>query len=174
MSEIKRVVVVGAGTMGSQIALQIGYSGRYAVNLVDADAAQLERATEQNRKLAARAVEKGRLSDQQAETALNAIENSPDLARAAADAGLVIEAVFENLDVKREVWEQLEASAPPDAVLASNSSTIAVSRLAAFTTRPERCCNMHFFHPVTVMQLCEVVRGPETSDATIEAAVSFV
>jgi 3-hydroxybutyryl-CoA dehydrogenase len=174
MSEIKRVVVVGAGTMGSQIALQTAYSGRYQVTLVDADAGQLERATSQNRKLAARAVEKQRLSEEQAQRALEAITASTDLAQAASGADLVIEAVFENLDVKRGVWEQLERSAPAAAILASNSSTIAISRLAEVTTRPERCCNMHFFHPVTVMQLCEVVKGPQTSDATVETAMEFV
>jgi 3-hydroxybutyryl-CoA dehydrogenase len=174
MSEIRRVVVVGAGTMGSQIALQTAYSGRYEVTLVDADQAQLERAGEQNQKLVARGVEKGRLTPEQADSALRRIRTSTDLAGAASQADLVIEAVFENLDVKRQVFEQLERSAPPNAVLASNSSTIAISRLAELTSRPERCCNLHFFHPVTVMQLCEVVRGPKTSDETVDTAMEFV
>jgi 3-hydroxybutyryl-CoA dehydrogenase len=174
MSVIKRVVVVGSGTMGSQIALQTAYSGRYDVTIVDADPAALERALEQNRKLVARGVEKGRLTQEQADAALARIRTTSDLAAAVKDADLVIEAVFENLDVKRQVWEELGRSAPPDAILASNSSTIAISRLAEFATHPERCCNMHFFHPVTVMQLCEVVKGPETSDATVETAMEFV
>ena len=174
MPGIHRVVVVGAGTMGSQIALQTAYSGRYEVTLVDADAGQLERARAQNAKLAARAVEKGRLEQAAAERALAAIKPSTDLAAAAGQADLVIEAVFENLDVKKAVWEELGRSARPDAILASNSSTIAISRLAAFASGPERCCNMHFFHPVTVMQLCEVVKGPETSEATVAAAMQFV
>jgi 3-hydroxybutyryl-CoA dehydrogenase len=160
--------------MGSQIALQTAYSGKYQVTLVDADRAQLDRAAEQNRKLVARGVEKGRLTQEDADAALGRIELSTDLAAAAGKAGIVIEAVFEDLDVKRGVFEELERSAPPEAVLASNSSTIAISRLAEVTSRPQQCCNMHFFHPVTVMQLCEVVRGPETSDATIEAAMEFV
>ena len=174
MPEIERVIVVGAGTMGSQIALQTAYSGRYQVALVDADAAQLKRADDQNRKLVARGVEKGRLTQEQAEAALRSIEATADLAAAAAKADLIIEAVFENLDVKRKVFEELERSAPRQAILASNSSTIAISRLAEVTSRPERCCNMHFFHPVTVMQLCEVVRGPKTSDETVQAAMDFV
>ncbi|TMF85473.1 MAG: FAD-dependent oxidoreductase, partial [Chloroflexi bacterium] len=174
MPEIERVIVVGAGTMGSQIALQTAYSGRYQVALVDADAAQLKRADDQNRKLVARGVEKGRLTQEQAEAALRSIEATADLAAAAAKADLIIEAVFENLDVKRKVFEELERSAPREAILASNSSTIAISRLAEVTSRPERCCNMHFFHPVTVMQLCEVVRGPKTSDETVQAAMDFV
>ncbi|HEX6351177.1 MAG TPA: 3-hydroxyacyl-CoA dehydrogenase family protein [Candidatus Dormibacteraeota bacterium] len=174
MAEVRRVVVVGAGTMGSQIALQTAYSGRYDVTLVDADAAQLERARAQNQKLVARGVEKGRLTQEQADAALACIQTTANLGEAAARADVVIEAVFENLDVKRRVFEELERSAPRDAVLASNSSTIAISRLAEVTSRPDKCCNMHFFHPVTVMQLCEVVRGPKTSDETVATAMDFV
>ena len=174
MALFKKVVVVGAGTMGSQIALQTALSGHYDVGLVEAGAEQLERARKGMQDLLERRVERGRLSDGQARAALDRISPSTDIAAAAADAGLVIEAVFENLDVKREVWREIDRGAPLDAVLASNSSTIAISRIAAETRRPERCCNMHFFHPVTVMELCEVVRGPQTSDETIRTAVEFV
>ena len=86
----------------------------------------------------------------------------------------MIEAVVEDFDAKKVVFDVLGKHAQKDAILASNSSTIAISRLADFTGRPDHCCNMHFFHPVTVMQLCEVVRGPKTSDATVGAAMEFV
>lgn len=171
---IEKVAVIGAGTMGSQIALQTAWSGAYQVALTDAAAAQLERATAQNARLAARAVERGRRTREQADAALAAIRPTTDLAAALDGAGLVVEAVFENLDAKRDVWRRMGEAAAPDAVLASNSSTIAISRLAAEVPNPERCCNMHFFHPVTVMQLCEVVRGPQTGDGTVEAAMAFV
>ncbi len=174
MAQIKTVVVVGAGTMGSQIALQTAYSDRYDIALVDSSAEQLERARGQNEKLVARGVEKGRLTDGQGRTALSRIRTTTDLAAAAREAGLVIEAVFEDLEAKRDVFRELNRGAPPEAILASNSSTIAISRLAEATDRPEMCCNMHFFHPVTVMQLCEVVRGPMTRDETIETAMEFV
>jgi 3-hydroxybutyryl-CoA dehydrogenase len=174
MGELSNVVVVGAGTMGSQIALQTAYSGRYQVGLVDSNEEQLDRATAQNERLTARAVERGRLDRAAADAALSRIATSGDLAGVVSGADLVIEAVFEDLDAKRTVWRELDAHAPPDAVLASNSSTIAISRLAEGTGHPERCCNMHFFHPVTVMQLCEVVRGPQTSDATVRTAMEFV
>jgi 3-hydroxybutyryl-CoA dehydrogenase len=174
MHEIKKVVVVGAGTMGSQIALQTALSGHYEVTLVDSVPGQLERARAQNRKLLDRAVEKGRLAADAAEGALGRIADSQDLAAAAQAADLVIEAVIEDFDAKKGVFATLGEAAPPKAVLASNSSTIAISRLADVTGRPERCCNMHFFHPVTVMQLCEVVRGPKTSDGTVETAMEFV
>jgi 3-hydroxybutyryl-CoA dehydrogenase len=174
MHELKRVLVVGAGTMGSQIALQTALSGRYEVTLVDSVPGQLERARAQNRRLLDRAVEKGRLAEPAATEALATIKDSADLAAAAADADLVIEAVIEDFDAKKHVFESLGQHARKDAILASNSSTIAISRLADYTKRPEQCCNMHFFHPVTVMQLCEVVRGPKTSDATIATAMEFV
>jgi 3-hydroxybutyryl-CoA dehydrogenase len=174
MHELKRVLVVGAGTMGSQIALQTALSGRYEVTLVDSVEGQLERARTQNRRLLDRAVEKGRLTQEAASKALARIEDGDDLARAAGTADLVIEAVIEDFDAKKAVFKTLGEHGNKDATLASNSSTIAISRLADFTGHPERCCNMHFFHPVTVMQLCEVVRGPKTSDATIEAAMEFV
>jgi 3-hydroxybutyryl-CoA dehydrogenase len=174
MHELKRVLVVGAGTMGSQIALQIALSGKYGVTLVDSVEGQLERAKAQNTKLMDRAVEKGRLTRETASNALARISGSNDLAGSAGAADLVIEAVIEDFDAKAAVFKTLGQHANKDATLASNSSTIAISRLADITGRPERCCNMHFFHPVTVMQLCEVVRGPKTSDATIETAMEFV
>ena len=174
MHELKRVLVVGAGTMGSQIALQTALSGRYDVTLVDSAAGQLERARAQNRRLLDRSVEKGRLTETEAAEVLARIRDSADLAQAAPGADLVIEAVIEDFDAKKAVFESLGKHAKKDAILASNSSTIAISRLAGFTGRPEQCCNMHFFHPVTVMQLCEVVRGPATSDATVATAMEFV
>ncbi len=174
MHEIKSVTVVGAGTMGSQIALQTALAGPYQVTLMDAVPGQLERARAQNRKLLDRAVEKGRLTMERAAEANSRITDSDNLDQAAAGADLVIEAVIEAFDSKKSVFVALGKAAKKDAILASNSSTIAISRLADLSGNPERCCNMHFFHPVTVMQLCEVVRGPKTSDATVEAAMAFV
>ncbi len=174
MHELKRVLVVGAGTMGSQIALQTALSGRYDVTLVDTVAGQLDRARAQNKKLLDRSVEKQRLTQGQADEAMQRIEDSSDLAASAGRADLVIEAVIENFDAKKSVFEDLGKHVRPETILASNSSTIAISRLADATGHPERCCNMHFFHPVTVMQLCEVVRGPKTSDETVDTAMEFV
>jgi len=174
MSEIRNVTVVGAGTMGSQIALQTALAGRYQVTLIDAVPAQLERARAQNQKLLDRSVEKGRLTKERADDALGRITDSGDLDQAAKHADLVIEAVIEDFETKKGVFTALGKSAKQDAILASNSSTIAISRLAELIPNPDRCCNMHFFHPVTVMQLGEVVKGPKTSDATITAATEFV
>jgi 3-hydroxybutyryl-CoA dehydrogenase len=174
MHELKRVMVVGAGTMGSQIALQTAVSGHYDVTLVDTVPGQLDKAREQNRKLLNRSVEKGRLTEDQATKAMGRIQDSNDLENSTPNADLVIEAVIENIDAKRSVFQTLGEHANKAAILASNSSTIAISRLADITGRPERCCNIHFFHPVTVMQLCEVVRGPKTSNETVHTAMEFV
>jgi 3-hydroxybutyryl-CoA dehydrogenase len=174
MHELKRVLVVGAGTMGSQIALQTALSGRYEVTLLDTVHGQLERARAQNRKLLDRSVEKQRVTQRQADETLARIADSNDIGEAARTADLAIEAVIENFDAKKTVFEELGKHVTEDAILASNSSTIAISRLAPFSGRPDRCCNMHFFHPVTVMQLCEVVRGPQTSQETVDTAMEFV
>jgi len=174
MGEIQSVTVVGAGTMGSQIALQTSLAGRYQVTLIDAVSGQLQRARANNTKLVDRAVEKGRMTREQGDAALSRITDSDDLAPAVKTADLVIEAVIEDFDTKSKVFSELGKHADKDAIIASNSSTVAISRLADLTGNPARCCNMHFFHPVTIMQLCEVVKGPKTSDTTIKAATAFV
>jgi 3-hydroxybutyryl-CoA dehydrogenase len=171
---IEYVLVVGAGTMGTQIALQTALSGRYRVALSDSSQEQLQKAHGEHDKLLARAVERGRVDEQKARSAKEAISLTTELEGPARAADLMIEAVFEDFEVKRDIFERVDKVAPEATILASNSSSIAISRLAAATKRPDRCCNMHFFHPVTVMQLCEVVQGPETSEATIERAMDFV
>jgi 3-hydroxybutyryl-CoA dehydrogenase len=96
-----------------------------------------------------------------------------DLEQALAGADVVIEAIVEDLGAKREVFEKLDRSAPRNAVLATNSSTIGISKLAEVTKRPQQCCNMHFFYPPLVMDLVEVVKGPQTSDETVERALGL-
>jgi len=165
-----KLAVVGAGSMGAQIAQQAALHGML-VMLNDKDRAQLTKAVESNRGHLARRVEKGRLSAQDAELALRRVIPITDVDGAVQQADFVIEAVFEDLDVKRAIFADLDRFAPPEAVLASNSSTIGISKLAGATKRPELCVNMHFFFPVLVMDLVEIVRGPQTSDTTVERAV---
>ena len=164
-----RLAVIGAGSMGAQIAQQAALNGAW-VNLQDTDADQLRKSLESNRAHVMRRVEKGKLALDGAEEALLRVSPKSDLAEAVGDADLVIEAVFEDLDVKRAIFAQLDRAAPAGAVLASNSSTMGISKIAGSTSRPESCVNMHFFFPVLVMDLVEVVRGPQTSDATVERA----
>jgi 3-hydroxybutyryl-CoA dehydrogenase len=167
-----RLLVVGAGTMGAQIAQQAALHG-IDVSLVDANPEVLERAMTSNRKWLDRRVEKGKLGRDEADAAARGVTAMTDLATAAAGSAWAIEAVVEVAAVKREVFAALDADLPADAGIATNSSNIVVSRLADATRRPELCCNMHFFHPVLVMDLCEVVRGPQTSDETCARAVAW-
>src|SRR5260370_14594623 len=120
-----------------------------------------------------RRVEKGRLSKEDAEVALRRVRSTSDLGEAVDRAEVVIEAVFEDLDLKRSIFRELDEVAPAAAVLASNSSTMGISKIAGVTRRPEHCINMHFFYPVLVMDLVEIVRGPMTSDETVERAVAL-
>jgi len=169
---VTQLAVIGAGSMGAQIAQQAALHG-VDVTLQDKDASQLQKACDSNRGHLARRVEKGRLSQANAEAALDRVRTTTDLADAARDAEFVIEAVFEDLQVKRSIFQELDRLAPHDAVLASNSSTISVSKLAEVVQHPERCVNMHFFFPVLVMDLVEIVRGPKTSDETVERAIAL-
>jgi len=167
-----RLAVVGAGSMGAQIAQQAALHGIDAV-LHDLDEDQLRKARASNQGHIARRVEKGRLSEEKAREALERVRETTDLREAAREADFVIEAVFEDLDVKRSIFHDLDEFAPAHAVLASNSSTIGISKIADATRRPDRCLNMHFFYPVLVMDLVEVVRGPQTSDETIERGMAL-
>jgi 3-hydroxybutyryl-CoA dehydrogenase len=158
--------------MGAQIAQQAALHA-VDVRLQDKSAEQLSKAVESNRGHLMRRVEKAKLTAAEAEAALSRVRTTTDLAEAAGDAEFVIEAVFEDLALKRDVFAALDRVAPQGAVLASNSSTMGISKIADVTARPASCVNMHFFFPVLVMDLIEVVRGPQTSDATVERALAM-
>jgi 3-hydroxybutyryl-CoA dehydrogenase len=159
--------------MGSQIATQAALHG-IDVRLQDVSEDQLEKSMELNRGHLRRRVDKGRISESDLQDTLARIRTTTDLGQAVTDAEVVIEAIVEDLGVKRDVFAQLGALAPPEAILASNSSTIVISKLAGVTGRPQLCANMHFFSPVLVMELCEVVMGPETSEATAARCLELV
>jgi 3-hydroxybutyryl-CoA dehydrogenase len=169
---VTRLAVIGAGSMGAQIAQQAALNG-IDVRLHDTSHEQLRKSTETNRGHVMRRVEKGKLGHAAASAALERVRVTTDLGQAVSGADFVIEAVFENLDVKRAIFHDLDRLALKTAVLASNSSTIGISKIADATTRPESCVNMHFFYPVLVMDLVEVVRGPQTSDETIGRAMAL-
>ena len=167
-----KLAVVGAGSMGAQIAQQAGIQGM-VVMLTDKDAAQLRKAAESNRGHLLRRVDKGRMSREDAEASHARVILITDLDGAVQQADFVIEAVFEDLEVKRAIFRDLDRLAPPEAVLASNSSTIGISKLADVTGRPQLCLNMHFFYPALVMDLVEIVRGPQTSDEAVDRALAM-
>ncbi|WP_055588117.1 3-hydroxyacyl-CoA dehydrogenase family protein [Peterkaempfera griseoplana] len=167
----KRIAVVGAGLMGSGIA-QVSAQAGYEVVLRDVTEEALQRGLGGIRASYERFVAKGKLSAGDAEAALGRITTTTDL-EAAADADLIVEAVFEKLEVKQEVFRELDRIARDGAVLATNTSAIPITRIAAVTRRPESVVGTHFFSPVPMMQLCELVRGYKTSDETLAEARAF-
>jgi 3-hydroxybutyryl-CoA dehydrogenase len=166
------VAVIGAGTMGSQIAQHCALYG-FEVYLLDTDSGQLDRATHEIARQLARQVDEDKRAPEDMREALQRVRPTSNLARAVGEAGFVIEAVTEDLDVKRQVFAELERVAPLDAVLASHSSTIGISRIAGDLATRSRCLNMHFYHPVPLSRLCGLMRGPDTSAETVERALEF-
>jgi 3-hydroxybutyryl-CoA dehydrogenase len=165
---IETVGVVGAGTMGHGIAQVLLRHGR-AVILSDSSEPFLAKGKSRIEKGLARDVEKSRLSPDQRDQALARLTTSTSLERFAA-VDLVIEAITENFEAKASVWHEIEASARPEAIFASNTSSISITRLAAVTKRPSQFLGLHFFNPVPVMKLVEIVPGLETSPETVDAA----
>jgi 3-hydroxybutyryl-CoA dehydrogenase len=167
-----KLLVVGAGLMGSGIA-QVAAQAGYDVTVQDVSEAALARGRAAIDGSLRRFEAKGRIDAAGRAAALDRIAATTDLDAAAAGAELVVEAVFERLDVKREVFARLDRLAGPDAVLASNTSAIPITAIAAATRRPEGVVGTHFFSPVPMMRLCELVRGLRTSDATLQRARAF-
>lgn len=165
---IQRTAVVGAGTMGNGIAHVLALAG-YDVALVDLNGDVLDAATSTIASNLDRQVDKDRIDADDRDRALDRLRPTPDTADGVADADLVVEAVSETQDVKQTVFAELDRHAPDHAILASNTSSISITGLAAQTERPEQVIGMHFFNPVPVMRLVEIVRGQRTTDATFEA-----
>jgi len=172
VDDIKRICVVGAGTMGSQIAQQCALHG-YDVALSDVSDELLAKAVASNRQILSRRVAKGTMTEADMEAAIARVRPMSDLKKAAGAADFVIEAVFERLDVKREVFAKLDEICPPHTILATNSSTIVISLIAEVIKRKDKACNMHFFHPVLVMELVEVVKGQWTSEETAQVTYAL-
>jgi 3-hydroxybutyryl-CoA dehydrogenase len=166
-----RLAVVGAGLMGSGIA-QVAAQAGWQVTLRDLDDAATARGVAGIRKSLEKFAEKGRIEASEVEATLGRITPTTDL-EAAADADIVVEAVFERLEIKHEVFRALDKICKADAVLATNTSAIPVTQIAAVTGRPESVVGTHFFSPVPMMKLCELVRGYKTSDETLATARAF-
>jgi 3-hydroxybutyryl-CoA dehydrogenase len=167
MMEIENIVVVGAGTMGSGIAQTAAVSG-YSVVMTDVVQEALTSGMAAIEKSAKKLTEKGLIDESQLQAALE-IPTSLDL-EPVKEAQLVVEAATEQVDLKLKIFEQLDGLAPPEAVLASNTSSIPITRIGSATERPEQVIGMHFFNPVPLMRLLEVVRGLATSDETRDLA----
>ncbi|KUL46707.1 3-hydroxybutyryl-CoA dehydrogenase [Streptomyces violaceusniger] len=167
----KKLAVIGAGLMGSGIA-QVSAQAGWDVVLRDVTDEALRRGTDGIRASYEKFVSKGKLAAEEAERALGRITTTTDL-EAVADADVVVEAVFEKVEVKREIFGTLDELVKDDTILASNTSAIPITKIAAATRNPERVVGTHFFSPVPMMQLCELVRGHKTSDETLAAAREF-
>lgn len=169
---LERVAVIGFGTMGSGIAQVCAQAG-LEVHVVEPSEQIIERDMSAIASQLDRAVEKGRLSQADRDATLARIVPSTDLSHA-FDARLVIEAIPERLDLKQELFRTLDANVEPETVLATNTSALSVTEIAASTSRPERVCGLHWFNPAPVLPLVEVVRAERTDDATIAHAYAFV
>lgn len=170
--DVKTVTVIGAGTMGSGIAtafLNIGLP----VTLVDRDSAAVERGAAGIRKTISALAAKGRISEAEAEKRSGLLSTSTDLVSAVAAVDLVIEAVFEQIDLKKQIFGQIDAAAKSGAILASNTSFLDLNAIAAATSRPDHVIGLHFFAPANIMRLLEVVRGAKTADEVIATGMAL-
>lgn len=165
---VEYVFVVGAGTMGNGIA-QIAAIAGFQVTLMDISAEMLDRAKKTIAKSAAKMLEKEKINREQYEAALS-IPTVTDL-QEAAKADLVIEAAIENFEIKKRIFEELSQITKPEAILATNTSSISITKIAATTNRPECVIGMHFMNPVPLMKLVEIIRGLTTSQETTAAAL---
>lgn len=164
---MKKVAVIGAGTMGNGIAHVFAERG-FTVNLVDVNAAQLEKALGTIQKNFDRQVIKGTVTEQQKQTALANITTYTDMGAGLAGVELAVEAATENTDLKLKIFTQLDQLAAPDVILATNTSSISITKIAAATQRPEKVIGMHFMNPVPVMKLVEIINGYATAKAVTE------
>ena len=172
MTARMRVAVIGAGTMGHGIAYVSALAG-CRVSLTDTDPARLENGARQISAAFDRALERGKCTVAQRDAALGLLQTVATPDQAAAGADVVIEAVPEKLDLKQRIFADIEPQVRPDTILASNTSSLSITKIARPLRRRERLLGMHFFNPVPVMRLLEVVRGEETGDAQVERAREF-
>lgn len=170
MSEI--IVVIGAGTMGAGIA-QVAAEGGFSVTLVDTQQEYLDRGLTNIKNLIGRKVDKGKLTQVQADGILSRLTATTDMGAAVKNAVMVVEAVFENLEIKQDIFRKLDALCPANVILASNTSTIRISKLASVTTKPQRVVGTHYFSPVPVMKLVEVISSDQTNADTAKATVEI-
>jgi 3-hydroxybutyryl-CoA dehydrogenase len=171
MTQIRKIGVIGAGTMGNGIAQVFAQSG-YDVHLVDAVAVALERARATIEKSLGKFVEKGKMQPADRDAAVTRVSTGTEL-DALADADYVVEAVIENLDVKRDLFARLDVLTRPEVILSSNTSSISITVLGAATKRPDRVLGMHFMNPVPLMTLVELVRGQATSAESMATATAL-
>jgi 3-hydroxybutyryl-CoA dehydrogenase len=171
--DIKKVCVVGTGTMGSQIGIVCAAAG-FQTTMADVSDQQVAKGLKAVESFLDARVKKGKMDPDTIDSVMSRFTGSSDLETAVSDADFVIEAVFEDIALKKDVFGRLDHASPKSAILASNTSTLWVAEIAAATTRPDKCIGTHFLIPAALTPLVEVVRGTETSDETHAATVDFL
>jgi 3-hydroxybutyryl-CoA dehydrogenase len=169
---MNNVSVIGAGTMGNGIAHVFAMNG-YDVSLIDISEKALENALSTIDKNLERMVKKEKITEAERSATLKRLTTFTDMKEGVANAGLVVEAATENIDLKLKIFQQLDAVAPSNAILATNTSSISITKIAAATGRPEKVIGMHFMNPVPVMKLVEVIRGYATSDEVTDTIMEL-
>jgi len=169
---MKNITVIGAGTMGNGIAHVFAQSG-YHVNLVDVNQDALDRALTTIEKNLDRLIKKERISEEDKSSTLSNLKTSTDMNSAISNADLAVEAATENVDLKLKIFKSMDEAAPVGCVLATNTSSISITKIAAVTSRPEKVIGMHFMNPVPVMKLVEVIRGYATSDEVCSSVMEM-
>jgi 3-hydroxybutyryl-CoA dehydrogenase len=171
--EIKKVCVLGAGIMGAGIAQMAAEAG-FEVTMRDIEDRFVENGLGTISKNLQRAVSKGKMEKAAADAVMGRVKGATDLKAAASGADLVIEAVIEIMSLKKEVYKELDSICGPDTIFATNTSGLSITEMASATKRPDKFIGMHYFNPVPVMKLVELIRGFLTSDATFQAAKAYV
>ncbi|PUB30868.1 3-hydroxybutyryl-CoA dehydrogenase [Elizabethkingia sp. YR214] len=164
----KNIVVIGAGTMGNGIAHTFAQTG-FKVNLVDVSQEALDRGIKTITTNLDRIIAKGNLTEEEKSNTLANISTFTALEDAVKDADLIVEAATENIDLKLKIFQQMDAAAPADCILATNTSSISITKIASVTSRPEKVIGMHFMNPVPIMKLVEIIKGYSTSKETFSA-----
>jgi len=173
MMKIRKVCVVGMGTMGSQIGIVTASAG-FETSMIDSSDEKVKAGVFAVRKFLDARVKKGKLIESRKDEVLACIKAGKNVEKGCQDADIVIEAVYENIDVKKTILKQLDEVCKKEAILASNTSTLWISEISSATTRPEKCVGTHFLIPAALTPLVEVVRGVRTSDDTLRVVLTFL
>jgi len=170
--EIKKICVLGAGLMGAGIA-QVSVEAGYEVSMRDIEDRFVQGGLNIIKKNYERAISKGKMTKEQADVLFSKVKGTLDLAEAVKGAQVVIEAVIENMDLKKQVYKELDQLCAKDTLLATNTSGLSITEIASMTKRPEKVIGMHFFNPVPVMKLVEIIKGQSTSEETFRVIKSL-
>ena len=172
LAEVKTIAVLGAGLMGHGIAQVAAQVGKYEVNIRDVEQKFIDSGMTMIADSLQRFVKKAQLSEDEMKNVLSRIHPILDLKQAISNADLIIEAIPENVELKKTTLREVDMYTPPHAIIASNTSSVSITEMASATKRPEKVCGMHFFNPPQLMKLVEVIKGAKTSDETVETVLA--